>query len=136
MMRIATLSLVLILLASACSRRSESDPIPGTPNGAIGSTKAQFEFVASDLAAPAVMSTNGIGSGHATVVIHFQLSADRAAEFAKFTQAHLRQEAKLICDSKVVAEPFIASPITDGRVQVTFSSREQARETEQLLNKK
>jgi preprotein translocase subunit SecD len=135
-MKITTLSLILVLLASACSHRSERATSPVTPNIAIDSSKPHFELVVSDLAAPAVISTNGVGSGHDTIVISFQLSADKAAEFAKFTQEHLRQQTQLICDSKVVAEPFVASPIAGGRVQVAFSSLEQARVIEELLNKK
>lgn len=135
-MKATPLGLILVLLASACSRRGEPVASAVTPNAATGSGKPHFELVASDLAVPAVISTNGIGSGHDTIVIHFQLSAERTAEFAKFTQAHLGQQAQLICDSNLVAEPYIASPIKDGRVQVAFSSLEQARVIEELLNKK
>lgn len=135
MMKLAAMGLVLVLLSSACSRRSEPSPSAVTPNTATGDGKPHFDLVASDLAAPAVISTNGIGQPQDTVVVNFQLSADKAAEFAKFTQAHLGQQVQLICDSNVLAEPYVASPIKDGRVQAAFSSLKQARVIEELLNK-
>ena len=135
-MRITTLILGLVLLTSACSHRNESVKLSVAQPIAVDGGKPHFRLVAADLAAPAVIRTNGVGSGHETLVIHFQLSAGKAAEFARFTQEHLRQQAQLICDSTVVAEPFVATPISDGRVQIAFSSLEQARGVEGLLNKK
>lgn len=135
-MRIVAVSLISALLVSACSQKSDSAVSP-VPQGSVDDgMKPHFELVASDLMGPAVISTNLVGNPHSTIVIDIQLSAAKAAEFGKFTQDHLRQQVQLICDSKVVAEPFVASPITGGRLQVTFSSLEQARVVEELLNKK
>src|ERR1041384_8256147 len=89
-MRITTLSFVLVLFALACSHRSRAvSPI------AIDCSKPHFEFAASDLATPAVISTNGVGSGHDTIIIKFRLSTGKAAELARFTQEHARQQTQL-----------------------------------------
>lgn len=97
---------------------------------------AQFTITASDLAVPAEISTNGVGTGHDTIVIDLQFSADKADEFRKFTREHINQQTQLLVGSKVVAEPYIQSEISDGQVDLSFSSADQARSVVDTLNKR
>ena len=135
-MKIIILSLVLVLFASACSHGPERAASSGVLPIALDSSKPHFEFTASDLVVPARMATNGIGSGHDTIVINFHLSTEKAAEFARFTQEHTNQMTQLIIDSRVVAQPFVHRPVSDGVVQLVFSSFAQAQAVETLLSEK
>ncbi|HTX21496.1 MAG TPA: hypothetical protein VMD27_06545 [Candidatus Aquilonibacter sp.] len=135
-MKITIFSLVLVLLVSACSHKVESTAPSSLPQIAVDASKPHFEFTASDLAVPAEIGTNGVGSGHDTIIINLQLSTGKAAELAKFTQEHTNQQIQLIFDSKVVAEPFVYTPITGGAVQLAFSSLAQAQAVERLLSEK
>jgi hypothetical protein len=119
--------LAVSLLASACSRKTKS---------AISRGEPQFTITAADLAVPAEIGTNGIDSGHATIVIHLQFSTGKADEFRKFTRAHANQQIQLLVGSNVVAEPRIFAEISDGRADLAFPSIDQARPIADALNNK
>jgi preprotein translocase subunit SecD len=122
--------LAISLLASACSRKTESS-VP-----AASTNKPKFTIAASDLAVPADLGTNGVGSGHESIVVHLQLSASKTEAFRNFTHDHINQQTQLVVGSKVVAEPFVMSEITNGQADLSFSSADEARTVADLLSKK
>jgi preprotein translocase subunit SecD len=119
--------LAISWLTSACSHKTEST---GSAN------KPQFTITAADLAVPAEMGTNGMGSGHDTIVVHLQLSAGKTDAFRNFTHDHIKQQTQLVVGSKVVAEPFVMSEITNGQADLSFSSVDEARTVAEFLSKK
>jgi preprotein translocase subunit SecD len=125
---------VILLIAPACGRKTEM----ASPKTEIASStnKPQFIIAATDLAVPANVGTNGIGSGHDTIVVHMQLSADRTEAFRKFTHEHVNHQTQLVVGSKVIAEPVVLKEITNGRVDVApFPSADEAQTVLDLLNK-
>jgi len=110
-------------------KRENSVPIAST-------NKPQFTIAASDLAVPAEIRTNGVGSGHDTIFIHLQFSASRADEFRQFTGDHINQDIQLLVGTKVVAEPHIIAEISDGKADLTFSSAGQAKAVADSLKKR
>jgi preprotein translocase subunit SecD len=122
--------LAISLLASACSHKAASSV------SATSTSKPQFTIAASDLAVPAEIGTNGVGSGHDTVVIHLQFSASRSDEFRQFTRDHINQDIQLLVGTKVVAEPHIISEISGGKADLAFSSADQAQAVADSLNKR
>jgi preprotein translocase subunit SecD len=128
----ATLTLILVLLASACSRT-----VPRGRSIALDPTKPQFTIAAGDLAAPAVLATNSAPSGaNATIVIPLHFTPAKTEAFRTFTREHLNQQAQLVVGSTVVAEPFIGTEIADGHAEIAFSSAEEAETVRALLSKK
>src|ERR1035441_10575206 len=124
--------LAISLLASACSHKTESS----VPTNSTNSTnKPQFTIAAADLAVPAELGTNGVGTGHDTIVIHLQFSAAKADEFRKFTREHVKQQIQLLVGSKVVAEPYISAEISGGKADIACSSIDQAQPVADTLNK-
>ena len=121
--------LAISLLASGCSHKTESSVPTNSTN------KPQFTIAAADLAVPAELGTNGVGSGHETIVIHLQFSAAKADEFRKFTREHAKQQTQLLVGSKVVAEPYINAEISGGKADIAFSSIDQAQPVADSLNK-
>lgn len=108
----------------------------GTTKNTATTNLAKFTIGASDLAMPAVLGTNGVGSGQDTIVIHLQFSADKADEFLKFTREHIHQQTQLLVGSKVVAEPYIGSEISSGQADLSFSSADEAQAVADSLNKR
>ena len=128
---VAVLSLLLVFLASACSRTAQRGRSYN-----LDPSKPQFTIAAADLAAPPVLGTNSAPSGaHATIVLRVQFTAARADAFHKFTRDHKNQQTQLVVSSKVVAEPFVVTEIPDGRVELAFSSLDEAREVRDWLIK-
>jgi preprotein translocase subunit SecD len=121
------LCLAASLLTSACSHKTESSGPPSKP---------QFIIAAADLAGPAEISTNGIGTGHDTIVIHLQFSAKRADEFRQFTREHLNQDTQLVVGTRVVAEPHVAAEISGGQADLSFSTFDQAKVVADALSQK
>jgi len=97
---------------------------------------AKFTIGAADLAVPAALGTNGVGTGHDTIVIHLQFTAAKTDEFLKFTREHMHQQTQLLVGSKVVAEPYIQSEISGGQADLDFSSIDQAQAVADALNKR
>lgn len=120
----------ILLLASSCSHKTESSV------SATSTNKPQFTIAATDLAVPAEIGTNGVGSGHETLVIHVQFSAGRSDEFRQFTRNHINQDIQLLVGTKVVAEPHILAEISGGKADLTFSSATQAQAVADSLNKR
>jgi preprotein translocase subunit SecD len=130
--KIAILSLVLVLIASACSRTARLGR-----SFALDPNKPQFLIAPADLASPAVIATNSSPSGaNATIVIRVEFNADKGDEFRKFTREHLNQQTQLVVGAKVVAEPVIVAEISDGRTDMAFTAFDEAWAVRTLLSKK
>jgi preprotein translocase subunit SecD len=123
-MKTTTLSLILVLLTSACASNAQNTATNAKP---------QFVIMAGDVsAAPVIMprdSTEGI------VDVHF--SGRARAEFAKFWQAHLDQQVQILFDKKVIGEPVIQGRIGTGyAIYLHFSTVAEAKTIADLLTKK
>jgi preprotein translocase subunit SecD len=130
--KVAVLSVILLLLASACSRTTQRGR-----SYSLDPSKPQFTISPADLAAPPVLGTNSTPSGeHATIVLRIQFTAAKAEAFDKFTRDHKNQQTQLVVRSKVIARPYVAAEIPDGRVELAFSSIDDAREARVWLSKK
>jgi preprotein translocase subunit SecD len=125
--------LVISLLASACSHKTGTS---APTNSASDTNKPQFTIGPSDLAAPAQIATNGVGSGHDTVVIHLQFSTGKSDEFRRFTRDHINQEVQILVGTNVVAAPHIMTEISGGKADLAFSSLDQAKAVADSLNMK
>jgi preprotein translocase subunit SecD len=123
-MKNTTLSLILVLLVSACSHKTD---------GSATSSSIQFSIAASDVSAAVVLTRAGSTTA-AVVDVHF--SSSKAAEFRKFTEAHLNQQVQILVGTNVVAEPVIRAAITGGKVQLHFATREEAQAVADSLTKK
>jgi preprotein translocase subunit SecD len=130
--KVVAQSVLVLLLASACSRTTQRGR-----SYTLDPSKPQFTIAAADLAAPPMLGTNSAPSGaHPTIVLRVRFTAARADAFQKFTRDHKNQQTQLVVRSKVVAEPFVAAEIPDGRVDLAFSSVDEAREVRDWLSKR
>lgn len=129
--KFAALSLILVLMSFGCSR-----PIRQNRAIALDPAKPQFTIAAGDLASPAVLATNSGPSGaNPTIVIPLHFTAAKTEAFRRFTREHINQQAQLVVRSKVVAEPFIHTEISDGHAELAFSSLQEAQGVRDLLIK-
>jgi hypothetical protein len=105
-MKITILSLILVLLASACSRKAST--------GA-----AQFNVTASDLASPVEITTNTDGNT-GSVVLHIKLSPTKAHELRRFTEHHMNQYVVMVAGSRVIMKALVHDPISGGEFNASF----------------
>jgi preprotein translocase subunit SecD len=115
-MKNALLSLAIMLFVAACSPKSERTST-GTP---------QFSVAASDVASASAESA----------VVHIEFSKAKAEAFRKFTKENLDQKIQVVVGTKVVAEPVIRSEIPGGKIDVSFSSAEEAQKFAASLSQK
>jgi len=129
--RVALL-LSLTVLGFGCARNAPPPFAFSTPDP----SKPQFRLSAADLAAPAVLGTNGsAAAGSATVVVRLQFASAKADAFRTFTREHANRQMQLIVGTNVVAEPHVVAEIKDGRAELAFSSIDQARAVQAMLGK-
>ena len=130
----APLALLLMLLVVSCSRPpAQTIPrsIPLDPN------KPHFTVAAGDLSSPAALGTNAGPNGqHATIVVRLSFNAPTSEAFQKFTREHTNEQIQFIVGSNVVAEPNIMMEIPHGKVEIAFSSRDDAERVRDSLNRK
>src|ERR1051325_6865888 len=89
--KIAILTQVLVLLASACSHTAQRGS-----SYSLDPSKPQFRIAAADLAAPAVLATNSSPSGaNATIVLHVQFTAAKTEAFRTFTREHMKDNCRV-----------------------------------------
>jgi preprotein translocase subunit SecD len=55
-----------------------------------------------------------------------EFTSDKAAEFRKFTQQHLKQTVQILVGTNVVATPIIQSVIPSKKIYLNFQTREEA----------
>jgi preprotein translocase subunit SecD len=126
-MKTIILSLVLVLFVSACSRKAAT----GTP---------QFSIAAGDVvgAASVEIVTGRVPSSptQETAVVHLQFSSAKAAEFRQFTKDHLNQKVQILVGTKVVEEPVIRAEIPSPKIELMFSSSNEAQVVTDSLSKK
>jgi len=133
-MKNTMLSLPLVLLVSACSHKTESAPTTGT-----GGSTPQFAIAANDVSSASIeilTNTPNLVAAHATASADVHLASKAAADFQKFTQAHLNQQVQILVGSKVVAEPVIRAPISSGEVVLSFPTPGEAQAVVEALSKK
>jgi preprotein translocase subunit SecD len=109
-MKNTLLSLATILLVTACSPKSERASTDST-------VTPQFSVAAGDVASASADSS----------VVHIEFSKAKAEAFRNFTKEHVDQKVQVVVGTKVVAEPVIRSEIPGGKIDVSFSSAEEAR---------
>ena len=129
-MKYATLSLMLALTVSACSHKTES-----TPNA--GST--QFSIAAGDVVSTSVEVVTGRVPSSPTqemAVVHLEFSGAKAAAFRQFTKDHINQKVQIMVGTNVVEEPVIRAEIPSRKIELSFSSPEEARAIADSLSKK
>ena len=129
-MKNALLSLVVALLASACSQKPETTTPTGTP---------RFSVAAGDIATSSVEVVTGrvlASPTQETAVVHIEFSKARAEAFRKFTKEHLDEKVQIMVGTNVVSEPVIRTEIPGGKIEVHFSSPEEARAFAASLSQK
>jgi preprotein translocase subunit SecD len=133
-MKNTTISLLLVLFVSACSHKTESTPTTSTD----GST-SQFSIAASDVSSASVQittNTPNLVAAHKTALADVHLSTKAAAEFQKFTQAHLNQKVQILVGTNVVVEPVIRAAISSGELPMPFATSEEAQAVVDSLTRK
>jgi preprotein translocase subunit SecD len=129
-MKNTILGLILVLFVSACSHKTESSVVIGTP---------QFQISATDVSTASYQNVTNradLVAAHKTAVVDVVFSSSKATEFGKFTQEHLNQQVQILVGSKVVAEPTINSVISSGAIELNFSTPEEAQAVVDSLTKK
>jgi preprotein translocase subunit SecD len=129
-MKTALLSLLVALLASACSQKPEPTATSGTP---------QFSVSAGDIITSSVEVVAGrvlASPTQETAVVHIEFSKARAEAFRKFTNEHVDQKVQIVVGTNVVSEPVIRTEIPGGKIEVHFSSPEEARAFAASLSQK
>jgi len=129
-MKNTTISLLLVLFVSACSHKTESSVVTGTP---------QFQIAAGDVTSASVQPVNGnadLAAAHMTAVVDVVFSSSKAAEFQKFTQEHLNQKVQILVGTNIVVEPMVRSAIPSGEIELSFSTPEAAQAIADILTKK
>jgi preprotein translocase subunit SecD len=129
-MKFAKLSLLLALLTSGCSPKTETSATVGTP---------QFSIAAGDVASRSVeVATNRVSASPSeqTAVVRLEFTDRKAAAFRKFTKEHLNQKVQIIVGTNVVAEPVIRAEIRSPRCELDFSSAEKAQAVVDSLREK
>ena len=125
-----TLSLLLVLFVSACSHKTESTSTAGLP---------QFSIAAGDVASTSVETVTGSvpsSPTQAMTMVHVELSGAKGAEFRQFTKDHVNQKVQILVGTKVVQEPMIAAEIVSPKVDLLYSSKDEAQSVADLLSKK
>jgi preprotein translocase subunit SecD len=127
-MKTTLLSLILVLLASACSPKTESN----LADSEATTDSSQFVISALDVSSASIRKPGGSTQG---LVIDVQFASQKAAEFHKFTQKHLNQKIQILVGTNVVAQPVIRAPIPGGQIQLTFGTQDEAQTVLQALTK-
>jgi len=122
--KIVLLGLILLLSASACSRKGAKNAASAGPPRLI--------LAAKDIASPVEVVTNRFGTAELLV----KLSASKAEELRKLSQAHLNEQVELVVGSKVVAKPLMRHQISGGEFKLSFSSPDEARSVADSLSGK
>jgi len=132
-MKHTTIGLILVLFTSACSQKPQS-----TPNTTSGGTP-QFLIAAGDVARTSVEVVTGRVPSSPTqemAVVNLELSSAKAAAFRQFTKDHLNQKVQILVGTKVVEEPVIRAEIPGPKMELMFSSPDEARAVAASLSRK
>ncbi|MEM9067383.1 MAG: hypothetical protein AAGE52_02725 [Myxococcota bacterium] len=89
----------------------------------------------------AVFDNSGVDSAYVAVdnysgrpVVQVSLREGAAQAFADVTSAHVREKLAIVVDGEVMSAPVIQTPITGGRLQVTFGAASHPLEAHALAN--
>jgi preprotein translocase subunit SecD len=111
---------------SSCASKAQSDAPP---------TKPQFVIMAGDVISTSVEVVTGKTPQDLSVV-HLEFSGAKAAEFRQFTKDHLNQKVQIVVGTKIAEEPIIRAEIPSPKIDLTFSSPDEARAIADILIKK
>ena len=68
--------------------------------------------------------------------VHVTLSGAKSAAFRQFTKDHLNQEVQIMIGTNVVQQPVIRAEISSPKIELMFSSPDEARAIADSLSKK
>lgn len=108
-------SLVAITLMLACGNATNCVEFP-TMDGGI--TKVQTEVLMT-IQEQDLTEFHLVMDQYDRPALSMALASEAQSQLAKITTDHVGQSLALIVDGKVVSEPRIVSPITQGRIQLT-----------------
>jgi preprotein translocase subunit SecD len=129
-MKNTTLSLLLVLFLSACSHKTESSVAPGS---------TEFSIAAGDVVTTSVEAVTGRRPSSPTqemYAVRVTLSGAKSAAFRQFTKDHLNQEVQIMIGTNVVQQPVIRAEISSPKIELMFSSPDEARAIADSLSKK
>ncbi|HSY09632.1 MAG TPA: hypothetical protein VK840_01825 [Candidatus Dormibacteraeota bacterium] len=135
-MKNITIGLLLVLFVPACSHKTESSV---TTESSIATNSPQFSMVAGDVVSTSVEVVTGRVPSSPTQemsVVYIELSGAKAAEFRQFTKDHIKQKVQILVGTKVVEEPIIQTEIPSPKIELIFSSPDEARAIADTLSKK
>ena len=69
-------------------------------------------------------------------MVHVELSGAKGGDFRKFTKDHVGQQVQIVVGTKVVQEPMIAAEIVSPKMDLLYSSKDEAQSVADLLSKK
>ena len=138
-MKITILSLIVVLLASGCSRKSVESTAKSTAKTTAETTTTaglpQFVLAVGDISAPAETYTDRFGTFH----VQIKLSTARADDLHAFMRQHLNQMTELLAGTNVITRvsvlPDPALVPTGGVVEITGSTADDAHHTAVELDK-
>jgi hypothetical protein len=138
-MKNTTLGLILVLFASACSHKTESNVVTDTPQfvvTAVDVSTASVQPVAGNANMGASHKSNLLAA-HKTAVVDVVFTSSKTAEFQRFTQEHLNQKVQILVGSQVLPVISTASTaIASSKFQLAFSTPDEAQAFADSLTKK
>ena len=135
-MKNTIIGLLLILFVSACSHKTEGIV---TTDSNVATNTPQFSMVAGDVISTSVENVTGRMPSSPTQemsVVHIELSGAKAAEFRQFTKDHINQKVQILVGAKIVEEPNIRSEMPSPKIELEFSSPDEAQTIAHTLSNK
>ena len=117
-----------LVFAIGCSKQSVSSDTSALP---------QFHIVATDVSTTSVSVVTGQFPANPTqevALLHITLTETKAGEFQKFTQKYVDQKIQVVVLGKVTIEPVVLQEISSGRLDLPYSTSNQAITVAQSLN--
>jgi hypothetical protein len=121
-MKIAIISLALVLFAVGCSKKESA----GTP--------PQFILRAGDIASPVEVTTNMVGATN-VYSIFVEFSDSEQSHFREFEQEHLNQDIQILAGSDVFMGMHIQGIVSPVSFKLPYVSPDEARAIADALNK-
>src|ERR1035438_6537100 len=115
-MKNTILSVIVVLLVSGCSHKTENTV---TTTASV----PQFPIVPGDVVNTSVDDVTGRVPWHPRqrmAVVNLEFSAAEAAKFRQFTKDHLHQKVQIMVGTNVVGEPVIEAEIPGPQMELAF----------------
>jgi preprotein translocase subunit SecD len=117
-------------LAIGCSKPTDKS---------AGGTAPQFQIASKDVSSASVSVVTGQILANPTqevALLHVRLTDSKAKEFQKFTREHIKQKIQVVVLGKVATEPVILQEITNGQLDLPYSSSNEASTVAHSLGKR